>query len=242
MTVGNLPADATEQALIAEFSSVGAVSSFRITHDRETGQAKGFGMCTFLDSDTAALAVRRMNRSLFRGRTLRVALAEESEMDAKPALDLALGPKPLTAQDHVSIVESSVDLLTHQERVELLAQIKIFAQQNPHHAHALLLQNPQLAHMLLHLEVLFDLVQTTDIAQVTAMQQHQHAAPLAAPPPPMYAPPPPMPQQLEQSPPQLSAAQQQQLQFFLSLPPAELAKLPAAVQEQVRMLRAAAKR
>jgi protein gp37 len=147
----------------------------------------------------------------------------------KVDLDSKGGPKALSAADQVAIVESAVDLMSHQQRVEFLAQMKVFAQQNPHHATALLLQNPQLAQLMLHLQVLFDMVQTADIAQVSAMQQQQSQMPAAAPMPVAPA--------VE---PTLSATQQQQLQYFLSLSAAELSHLPPEVQEQVRILRAAA--
>jgi RNA recognition motif-containing protein len=86
--------------LIAEFSTVGAVSSVRLAVDRESGQPKGYGLCYFLDADTAASAVRKMNRAVFRGRTLRVALADEdSTFDSARAVLL------FSAVDFLSVLQ-----------------------------------------------------------------------------------------------------------------------------------------
>jgi RNA recognition motif-containing protein len=159
--------------MLAEFSMIGTVTSFSIVTDRESGQPKGFGFCNFADADSARSAVRQMDRIQFRGRTLRVALADEAaagiararicldllessssrahhahsfardfpfsaslsggeQTDVKPGAAAALttsGPRTLTEQDHVDIVASAVNLLTHQQRVEFLAQMKV------HHKH-----------------------------------------------------------------------------------------------------------
>ena len=113
-TVGNIPHDATEMSMTAEFSMIGTVNNFRfasklhfslpclpshrlgnfcltisrrhcdifalgsIVTDRESGQPKGFGFCYFADIESARSAVRQMDRIQFRGRTLRVALADEA--------------------------------------------------------------------------------------------------------------------------------------------------------------------
>ncbi len=50
------------------------------------------------------------------------------QTDIKPGAAAALtasGPRTLTEQDHVDIVASAVNLLTHQQRVEFLAQMKV---------------------------------------------------------------------------------------------------------------------
>ena len=94
------------------------------------------------------------------------------------------------------MISKTVNLLSHQQRVEVLAQMKVFHEvcfvistrqlstvfiyffivfllqafihQYPGHARELLTQNPQLAHTLLHLQLLFGMVKPADIQ---AMQQ-----------------------------------------------------------------------
>ena len=74
--------------------------------------------------------------------------------------------------------------MTHQQRVELLAQMKVYVQQHPAPAKQLLQQNPQLAHILLHIQLLFGMVKPHNIE---ALQQPimppLPAQPVAAYPP-----------------------------------------------------------
>ena len=56
-----------------------------------------------------------------------------------------------------------VKSLTQQQRIEILSQMKILLEKNPAGAKQVLLQNPQLAQALLHIEVLFGLVTPDDI-------------------------------------------------------------------------------
>jgi hypothetical protein len=137
-------------------------------------------------------------------------------------------------------------------------------QQHPHHATALLLQNPSLAQLLLHIEVLLDMVKPSDMAEVQAVFQQQQQQQQQQQPPPQpqqpQHPQQPVPPQSSRAPPPvaapstsaaplivtpaiaaalgLSAAQVQQTQMFLDMPPDDLAKLPAPVQDQIRLLRA----
>ena len=146
-------------------------------------------------------------------------------------------------------------------------------QQHPHHATALLLQNPSLAQLLLHIEVLLDMVKPSDMAEVQAVfqqqqQLQQQPQPQPQQPQPQHSQPPAPPQSSRAPPPPvassaphahahassapaplivtpaiaaalgLSAAQVQQTQMFLDMAPDDLAKLPAPVQDQIRMLRA----
>jgi cleavage stimulation factor subunit 2 len=178
--VGNINYDVTEQMLIQEFSKCGKVKSFRIVQDNQTGKPKGFGFCEFEDPECAHAAIRLLNLKDFKGRTLKV---DFQEHDGSREERTKAGPRDLTAQDDIELISKSVGQLAHQQKVELLAQMKIFAQQHPLHARQLLIQNPQLAHALLHLQVSFGMVKPEDIA---ALQQPNSA--MAPPPPP---PPPP---------------------------------------------------
>jgi len=70
--VGNIPYNATEEVLKQIFSDAGQVVSFRIVSDRDTGRPKGFGFCEYQDTDSADVAIQRLNGYVISGRSLRV--------------------------------------------------------------------------------------------------------------------------------------------------------------------------
>lgn len=45
--VGNIPYEATEEALVDVFSKAGPVVGFRLVYDRESGKPKGYGFCEY---------------------------------------------------------------------------------------------------------------------------------------------------------------------------------------------------
>ena len=70
----------TEEQLIEIFSEVGQVAKFRLVFDKDTGKPKGYGFCEYSDSDTAASAVRNLDKYEANGRSLRVHFAEHDLM------------------------------------------------------------------------------------------------------------------------------------------------------------------
>ncbi|KAK6019669.1 hypothetical protein OSTOST_14688 [Ostertagia ostertagi] len=76
--VGNLPYQATEQALGDFFSQAGQVTNVKIVYDRETGRNKGFGFCDFADQASAENAVNTLNGADFNGRSIRVNFANKN--------------------------------------------------------------------------------------------------------------------------------------------------------------------
>ncbi|KAK6046439.1 hypothetical protein COOONC_16057 [Cooperia oncophora] len=73
--VGNLPYQTSEQEIGDFFSQAGQVTNVRMVYDRETGRAKGFAFCEFADEAGAQNAMNRLNGADFKGRQLRVNLA-----------------------------------------------------------------------------------------------------------------------------------------------------------------------
>ncbi|MCB9367381.1 MAG: RNA-binding protein [Calditrichaeota bacterium] len=69
--VGNLPFNATEEAVREAFSAHGEVLNVAMIMDRETGRPRGFGFVE-MDDAGADAAVVAMNGASFGGRTLRV--------------------------------------------------------------------------------------------------------------------------------------------------------------------------
>lgn len=76
--VGNLPYNATEESVRAEFSNHGNVQAVRMMMDRETGKFRGFCFVEMDDQD-ALKAIEGLDGKDFGGRNLRVNEARERE-------------------------------------------------------------------------------------------------------------------------------------------------------------------
>ena len=74
--VGNLPPDATAEALRAMFAAHGAVADVHVLIDRYSGRPRGFAFVTMASPEEAAEAAARMHGHLFEGRPLRVHAGE----------------------------------------------------------------------------------------------------------------------------------------------------------------------
>jgi len=162
--VGNIPYEATEEKLKDIFSEVGAVASFKLVYDRETGKPKGYGFCEYKDQETALSAMRNLNGFEIAGRTLRVdnACTEKSRMEmqsllAEPVAESPFGPpcEPSRAPETIS---KAVASLPPEQMFQLMQQMKVCIQNNPQEARTMLLQNPQLAYALLQAQVVMRIV------------------------------------------------------------------------------------
>lgn len=162
--VGNIPYEATEEKLKDIFSEVGQVVTFKLVYDRETGKPKGYGFCEYKDQETALSAMRNLNGVEIAGRTLRVdnACTEKSRMEiqslmAEPVTESPFGPscEPGRAPD---VVSKAVASLPPEQMFQLMQQMKMCIQNNPHEARTMLLQNPQLAYALLQAQVVMKIV------------------------------------------------------------------------------------
>ena len=132
--------------------------------DRETGKPKGYGFCEYKDQETALSAMRNLNGVEIAGRTLRVdnACTEKSRMEiqslmAEPVTESPFGPpcEPGRAPD---VVSKAVASLPPEQMFQLMQQMKMCIQNNPHEARTMLLQNPQLAYALLQAQVVMKIV------------------------------------------------------------------------------------
>ena len=87
----------------------------------------------------------------------------------------------MTAQDNIAVVTKTVSHMTHQQKLDILLQMHAFTQQNPAQSRQLLLQNPQLAHALLHLQVIWGMVKQQDIAALQKVRASERFPSCALP-------------------------------------------------------------
>ena len=78
--VGNLPYKATDEDLMALFSSVGDVASARVMRDMATGRARGFGFVEMTTDEAAQKAIEKLHQHEMDGRAIVV-----NEAQPKPA-------------------------------------------------------------------------------------------------------------------------------------------------------------
>ncbi len=71
MFVGNLPADASEQAVRELFSEFGTVRSIHLAADIFTGKCRGFGFVE-MEGHEARAALAALDGKTFSGKSLRV--------------------------------------------------------------------------------------------------------------------------------------------------------------------------
>lgn len=165
--VGNIPYEATEEALKEIFIQAGPVVSFRLVYDRETGKPKGYGFCEYQDIETAQSALRNLNNTDFNGRPLRVGVAAgESNKDEMAGMQQALGGPvlespygdPVEPEKAPEAISKAVASLPPEQMFELMKQMKLCIQNNPTEARNMLLQNPQLAYALLQAQIVMKIV------------------------------------------------------------------------------------
>ncbi|XP_050070168.1 cleavage stimulation factor subunit 2-like [Anopheles maculipalpis] len=158
--VGNIPYDATEEALKEIFCEVGLVLSMKLVYDRESGKPKGYGFCEYKDKETALSAMRNLNGYVFGGRPLRVdnACTEKSRMEMAALLHTNRAESPYgehcSPQHAPEVITKHVSSMPPERLHELMLQMKQLVQTNLFEARHLLMQNPQLAYALLQVQVL----------------------------------------------------------------------------------------
>lgn len=76
--VGNLPFDATTEAVRAAFEAYGTVHEVSLVTDRDTGRPRGFGFVE-MDDEAAKAAIDGLDAKDFGGRDLKVNEARERQ-------------------------------------------------------------------------------------------------------------------------------------------------------------------
>jgi RNA recognition motif-containing protein len=75
--VGQLPYNVTEEELREMFLQYGEVASLNLIMDRYSGQSKGFGFIEMPNNSEADQAIKGLNKSMLKGREIKVNQAEE---------------------------------------------------------------------------------------------------------------------------------------------------------------------
>jgi RNA recognition motif-containing protein len=70
--VGNLPYSVTDADLRATFANFGEVSEVNVISDRYTGESKGFGFVEMNNNSEADAAIKGLNGTEMKGRTITV--------------------------------------------------------------------------------------------------------------------------------------------------------------------------
>jgi len=96
--VGNLPYDATEEALRACMEGAGPVARVSVMRDRETGRSRGFAFVDMGSEEGARRAIEQLDGASLAGRRITVKEARPPEEGARPPLrDRREGAPPLSA-------------------------------------------------------------------------------------------------------------------------------------------------
>jgi RNA recognition motif-containing protein len=70
--VGNLPYNVSESELKEMFSAYGEVTSASLVMDKFSGQSKGFGFVEMSNNSEADAAIKGLNESSVKGRSIKV--------------------------------------------------------------------------------------------------------------------------------------------------------------------------
>ncbi|KZF24526.1 hypothetical protein L228DRAFT_281590 [Xylona heveae TC161] len=221
--IGNIPYGLSEEQIIHTFSTVGQVLGFRLIHDKDTGQPKGFGFAEFSDADAAASAVRNLNDYEIMGRKLRVDFSrpDGQDDDAAPAgytpqfppipngASLS-GPPPPPPQTAIlpplppgvdlapnltcpDAISRTLSTLPPTQLLDILTQMKSLVMADPTKATELLKQAPQLSYAIFQALLLMGLVDTQALASVVEQPPAQQSTPQPVQAA-QFPPPPPVPQ------------------------------------------------
>ena len=77
--VGNIPYDFDENELVETMEMVGPLKDIEIKIDENNNKPKGFGFCTYKDSETRVSALNNLKNMDYNGRQLRINTAENEK-------------------------------------------------------------------------------------------------------------------------------------------------------------------
>lgn len=81
--VGQLPYNVKEDDLRELFNPYGTIASINLIKDRYSGRQKGFGFIDMPDNSEADQAIKALNRSVFKGREIKVNQVQPQRRDKR---------------------------------------------------------------------------------------------------------------------------------------------------------------
>ncbi|KAI9352795.1 hinge domain of cleavage stimulation factor subunit 2-domain-containing protein, partial [Obelidium mucronatum] len=182
----------TEQQLIEIFTEVGPVVQFRLVFDKDTGKAKGFGFCTFQDSEIAASAVRNLNNFDIGGRQLRIDFAESDTKDeppsryddqSAPAQSSTYAPQPvISTGSSTDAITKALETIPSHQLLDAMAQLKLMAVNAPDQVHSLLSANPQLTYAIFQAMIAMNVIDASILQKMGQSPAGQPVVPTPMPP------------------------------------------------------------
>lgn len=132
--VGNIPYDFDENELFETMEMVGPVKDIEIKID-DNNKPKGFGFCTYKDSESRVSALNNLKNIDYNGRQLRVNTAE-NEKNILITEDSIRNIKDLI---HITNNFNSLHDLTKDQKNLFLITMKLLYDKNPKEFYSLLL-------------------------------------------------------------------------------------------------------
>lgn len=81
--VSNLPPAVSDDDIMTLFSQYGNVAGITLVKDRFSGQAKGFGFVEMPDNSQADVAIKALNKSMYKGKDIKVIQSQPPKKRSK---------------------------------------------------------------------------------------------------------------------------------------------------------------
>lgn len=81
--VGQLPYNVNESELKDLFTEFGEIGTINLVMDRFSGRSKGFGFVEMPNNSEADVAIKALNRTMFKGREIKVNQVQKQKRDKR---------------------------------------------------------------------------------------------------------------------------------------------------------------
>jgi RNA recognition motif-containing protein len=81
--VGQLPYNVTENELRELFTEFGELGTIKLIMDHYSGRSKGFGFIEMPNNSEADVAIKALNKSMFKGREIKVNQVQQQKRNKK---------------------------------------------------------------------------------------------------------------------------------------------------------------
>lgn len=175
--VGNMPFHASESEIVSVCEEVGPIVSFRFMTDPQTKKSKGYAFCQYQDHETALSACRNLQGYLFRGRQLKLNLAENKNdktksdnpvvPDRKRQHDAVDDHERVLVNDALTLALSKMSIA---QLTQIILELETLATQDMEQARTILLSNPNLPRAICDAQRMLGVVSLRMLQMPTALQ------------------------------------------------------------------------